>query len=620
MDFGIAKAAQRSTKTMAGTVKGKCAYMSPEQARGKPLDGRSDLFALGIMMWEMLTHKRLFLGDSDFETLSNVLKAEVPPPSSINPEVPPELDEICLRALSKNRDGRQATVEAFGRELTKWFYSTVSDLDKVALKPALQELFAPDIGRLRQEYTAERGMSADSPTEAEQADDAAAPAAGPGEVDHAERTVALAAAPSDPQVAATLLDGALDKSQVDAALAQARAVVAAGGKVDPGGATVAMPAAGMHPGSDPKIGTGNFQQSTGAFQQGGTGTYNSGGSKAVVIAIIAVLLLAIGGGAAWWFVFKDQGKPGKSTGTSKVISDKSDPGTRKEVAGNARLVLKVDPYTAKVTADGDPVDGEVTGLKKGQKVRLVAEAPGYVRLEELVTIEMLEQAKTLQLKKKGADQTTVMFNPSEGDAEISVDGKKLGAGAQSFTGKIGSKVVVTMTRKEGDPVVMEVTLDPDNKLINIEAPKAVAKPAELAVTVSPSGAKVTSSEGLVQEKGSQFVVTGVTVGATVKITARKAGFSTVTKEVSLSAATNSVALTLKKKEVEKGIGTLFVQAKPWAKVSVDGAPKGTTPKTFKNLPSGKYSVKLTKGSQVVTKRVTVKPNRKASVFHDFSAP
>ena len=108
MDFGIAKAASRSTKTRVGTVKGKCAYMSPEQARGKNLDPRSDLFALGVTLWEMLTGKRLFVGESDIETLNNVLKAEVPPPSELNPAVPKDLEAIVLKSLARDRDDRQA--------------------------------------------------------------------------------------------------------------------------------------------------------------------------------------------------------------------------------------------------------------------------------------------------------------------------------------------------------------------------------------------------------------------------------------------------------------------------------------------------------------------------------
>ncbi|MCC6622081.1 MAG: protein kinase [Deltaproteobacteria bacterium] len=145
MDFGIAKAAQRSTKTQAGAVKGKVAYMSPEQARGKPIDGRSDLFALGVMLWEMLTRRRLFLADSDFETLSKVLKMEAPAPSSINKEVPKDLDPIVLKALAKDPNARFADVEAFGRELTRWYYSSVIDIEKEKLRPLLSRLFEAEI-------------------------------------------------------------------------------------------------------------------------------------------------------------------------------------------------------------------------------------------------------------------------------------------------------------------------------------------------------------------------------------------------------------------------------------------------------------------------------------------
>ena len=86
MDFGIAKAASRSTSTRRYREGEMC--MAPEQARGGALDGRTDLFALAVVFWELLTGKRLFAGDSDFATLSNVLKCEVEPPSKHNEAIP----------------------------------------------------------------------------------------------------------------------------------------------------------------------------------------------------------------------------------------------------------------------------------------------------------------------------------------------------------------------------------------------------------------------------------------------------------------------------------------------------------------------------------------------------
>ena len=151
MDFGIAKAAQRSTKTQAGAVKGKVAYMSPEQARGKAIDGRTDVFALGVMFWEMLTGRRLFMADSDFETLSRVLKMPAPPPSTLDPRCPTDLDAIVGKCLAKDPEQRFASAKALGRELTRWFYSHVTDLEKEKLKPLMYRVFKKDIERLERQ-------------------------------------------------------------------------------------------------------------------------------------------------------------------------------------------------------------------------------------------------------------------------------------------------------------------------------------------------------------------------------------------------------------------------------------------------------------------------------------
>ncbi len=101
VDFGIAKAATQTSETRTGTLKGKLAYMSPEQATGKPLDHRSDIFSLGIVLHELVTGQRLFTGDNEFAIIEQVRQAQITPPSKINPDLPPEVDELVMTALTK---------------------------------------------------------------------------------------------------------------------------------------------------------------------------------------------------------------------------------------------------------------------------------------------------------------------------------------------------------------------------------------------------------------------------------------------------------------------------------------------------------------------------------------
>ncbi|WP_408890709.1 protein kinase domain-containing protein [Myxococcus faecalis] len=102
VDFGIAKAADQATVTRSGVLKGKYSYMSPEQAAGQRVDCRADIFALGVVLYELLTCTRLFKRPSDIQTLAAVAECKVLPPSQVNPRVPQDLDAIVLKALAKD--------------------------------------------------------------------------------------------------------------------------------------------------------------------------------------------------------------------------------------------------------------------------------------------------------------------------------------------------------------------------------------------------------------------------------------------------------------------------------------------------------------------------------------
>ena len=114
LDFGIAKARGASSKTRTGTVKGKNAYMSPEQILGKPLDRRSDVFALGAVMYELLAVKRLFHRDSDFLTFKAITEEPIPDIRDRRPDLPPAMVAVLTRALAREPEGRFATAREMG--------------------------------------------------------------------------------------------------------------------------------------------------------------------------------------------------------------------------------------------------------------------------------------------------------------------------------------------------------------------------------------------------------------------------------------------------------------------------------------------------------------------------
>jgi serine/threonine-protein kinase len=122
-DFGIAKATSRGTATRTGVLKGKLAYMSPEQARGEPVDARSDLFSLGIVLHEMLTGSRLFQADTESETLGRVLNAPIESPAALRPETPALLSEIAMRALARDREARYGTAEEMASEIARFLFT-----------------------------------------------------------------------------------------------------------------------------------------------------------------------------------------------------------------------------------------------------------------------------------------------------------------------------------------------------------------------------------------------------------------------------------------------------------------------------------------------------------------
>jgi len=141
VDFGIAKAALSSTETEVGVLKGKVAYMSPEQAMGGRIDQRSDLFAMGIVLWELLARQRLMTGESAANTLHKLMNEPIPSVSQVDPTIDPELDAITAKALEKDPQYRWQSAAEMRDALEAWLRSRPHAARQEEVGRKMQHLF-----------------------------------------------------------------------------------------------------------------------------------------------------------------------------------------------------------------------------------------------------------------------------------------------------------------------------------------------------------------------------------------------------------------------------------------------------------------------------------------------
>jgi eukaryotic-like serine/threonine-protein kinase len=145
VDFGVAKAASSTVKTRTGALKGKISYMSPEQAKGASIDRRSDVFSLGIVLWELLTGRRLYKADNDLATLQMIINSKPHPPSHVRPDCPAQLDAIVLRALEADVSQRYQSAEQMQNELAAVAREYRYDESTSALRRFMEELFEDEL-------------------------------------------------------------------------------------------------------------------------------------------------------------------------------------------------------------------------------------------------------------------------------------------------------------------------------------------------------------------------------------------------------------------------------------------------------------------------------------------
>ncbi|MFL5319781.1 MAG: serine/threonine protein kinase [Myxococcaceae bacterium] len=148
LDFGIAQAKEKLNRTSVGHVKGTTGYMSPEQTRGDPLDARTDLFSVGVMLHELVTGQRLFAGETEEQEMQNILSMPIPRPMQINPDLPEALDRVIMRALARERSDRYSTAKELAKAIEQAAGKLMYDADQSS--QFMRELFEQKMAATRQ--------------------------------------------------------------------------------------------------------------------------------------------------------------------------------------------------------------------------------------------------------------------------------------------------------------------------------------------------------------------------------------------------------------------------------------------------------------------------------------
>ena len=586
MDFGIAKAAARSTKTKAGTVKGKCAYMSPEQASGKELDPRSDMFSVGVILWELLAGERLFVGDSDFETLSKVLKMDAPAPSEKNPNVPLELDEIVLQCLHKQRDERQADCRVLAKQLEQWLYSNVSAFDDSGLDHFLHTLFADDIAALRELQTGDRRdqyLEASAQVRAQRHGSSSSVTRQSMESSSSVDAGPISEAPT------LALDAAAAKAAIDAA---ARLH---------GESTVAF---------DP-----SSLSATGIARPTAANTTRK--SRTPLIVGIVAVILALGGGGLWLTSNDAPPEAPKlqaqsqldsaqqtTSAANKAIRTSTDSATKDKPTGKSSP--KSEPPDKNNNVDNAQIEASELDTPGGNGDALedknrgaldVHDTPGVGAQEAKVTLAAWPQEAVVRARDQSATGTLTL------DANI------------------GDVIAVVAEHPGYDTVMREITVDVIQKRVDLALKKTAAPAAAMAnltFNITPAGALllINGQQQPAVESGV-YELSGYKVGEDLSIEVRAPKYETLKKQIRVSVAKYESAFNLKKSTVTaQGPGEVRFDARPWARVSA-GGKSCVTPCVLKLRGPKSYTATFVHAGQKKRKRFRIRPGRRVSVVHKF---
>ncbi len=374
IDFGIAKAVTNSESTRAGVIKGKPSYLSPEQIVGDELDGRSDIFALGIVLWEALTGRRLFAGDNDYAVIKLIENATayVKPPGTHNPKVPKELDAIVMKCLEKDRNRRYGNADELHRALRKFLNQYCPDFASNDLAHYARDLFKNEIVEDRQKFVRLNERAEQLLSTMESDEESHTRQLGPREQ---TATVPMGAPKAEPKGEGSKSYKVVDfnkneKSNIKLDFASAGKSTRVNTKSFPAPGTPAAGGAGFG-GFDMTAKSSAVLKAPAARQ---AARVKEKKRKSPIAAVF--LIAALGAGYYYFFMEDSARRPAGSAKTSPTVV--------------AALAVEGNVTAATVTVNGKAVasslPASVRGLPAGQALKVSVSSNGYLKSSQDVTL------------------------------------------------------------------------------------------------------------------------------------------------------------------------------------------------------------------------------------------
>lgn len=486
IDFGIAKAANKLGRTQAGVLKGKFGYMAPEQIRGLGLDGRSDVFALGVVLWELLCGRRAFTGNSDFELLEKVRSVDVQRPREANPNVPEGVDAIVMKALAADRDERYLHASELSQDIQRYLLNAGRPPSRHELAAFLREQFTVEYDKERLRLESYRDIKPPPPKAKEPQPQAPQ---GPPPVDPAMAAVQ----------AAMMAEGTMPNVNFSG-ISQTAGDVSGAYSIPPGQTNAGQAGTGSHGGLHPNTYVGPPGSQTGeGTHSGNTGVTQTGAHPQMVTT----------GGIRPSLALNQETSP---TG---VVRPGMDRGTKIKIAAAAAgvvllavvalLALRPGKGTVVVSIQGAEsgavmLDATMRGnaspsltltdIGEGGHTLVVSKDgfESYVTQIEMQAGQVLQVPARLKPVKK--DPTRVSVSSNVAGAAIFVDGQDTGKKTPSLIEMKSGLEHLIVVKKQGFADAKAVKLKGEPKAL--QEVNVVLKPSVLNITITsePEGAKV----------------------------------------------------------------------------------------------------------------------------------